>query len=88
MGDLFLAQYYVVEIYPGVPAVAQWVNDPMAAAWVAAEAWIRSPAQHSGLRIWDCHSCGGGRSCGSDSIPSLGTSTGCKCSPHPPKLNK
>ena len=28
----------------GVPAVAQWVKTPTAVPWVAAEVWIRSPA--------------------------------------------
>ena len=33
----------------------------------------------SGLRIWHCHSCGVGHSCGSDSIPGLGTSIRHRC---------
>ena len=28
----------------GVPAVAQWVKNPTAAAWVTMEAWVRPPA--------------------------------------------
>ena len=34
---------------------------------------VRSPAQHSGLRIWRCHSCGIVCNCGLDLIPVLGT---------------
>ena len=33
-----------------VPAVVQWVKNPTAAARVAAEAQIQSPAQGSGLK--------------------------------------
>jgi len=33
-----------------VPAVAQWVENLTAVAWVAVEAWVRSPARHSGLK--------------------------------------
>ena len=40
-----------------VPTEAQWVKNLTAAAQVAAEVWIRSPAQLSGLRIWHCCSC-------------------------------
>ena len=35
---------------------------------------VRSLAQHNGLGIWHCHSCGLGGSCGSDLILGLGTS--------------
>ena len=34
---------------------------------------VHSPAQHSGLRIWHCRSCGLGRNCAWALIPSLGT---------------
>ena len=34
---------------------------------------VQSLAQHSGLRIWCCHSCSLGHSCGSNLIPGLGT---------------
>ena len=34
---------------------------------------VRSPAQHSGLRIQHCCSCGLGRDCGLDLVPGLGT---------------
>ena len=34
----------------GVPAMAQWVKNPTAAAQVAAEAQVQSPAQGSGLK--------------------------------------
>ena len=40
----------------------------------AAEVQVWSPAWHSGLRILQWHSCGGGLSCSSDSIPGPGTS--------------
>ena len=30
--------------------MAQWVKNPTAAAWVATEAWVQSPAQHSLLK--------------------------------------
>ena len=33
-----------------VPAVAQWVKNPTAMAWIAAEAWVPSLAQYSGLK--------------------------------------
>ena len=39
-------------LYLGVSGVAQWVKDLTAAAWVAAEGWVCSPAWHSELRIW------------------------------------
>ena len=35
--------------YCGVPAVAQWVKNPTAVAWVALEAFVRSPTC-SGLK--------------------------------------
>ena len=34
----------------GVPTVAQWVKNSTAAAWVAVEVWVQSPAWHSGLK--------------------------------------
>ena len=34
----------------GVPAVEQWVKNLTAAAQVAAEVWVLSSAQHSGLK--------------------------------------
>ena len=34
----------------GVPAVAQWVRNPTAVAWVTAEAWVGSLAQSSELK--------------------------------------
>ena len=39
----------------GVSAVVQWVKNPNALAWIAAEVWVGS--QCSGLRIWHCCSC-------------------------------
>ena len=38
---------------------------------------VQSPAGHSGLRIWGCHSCSIGHNCSSDLIPG-GNSTCCK----------
>ena len=34
---------------------------------------VQSPAQHSELRIWPCHSCGLGRNCSWDLTPGPGT---------------
>ena len=36
--------------HSGVPAVAQWVKNPTAAAWVPVEVWVGSPAQNRGLK--------------------------------------
>ena len=41
--------------------MAQWVKNLTAVAHVTAEVQVRSPAQHSGLRIRHCHSCGVGQ---------------------------
>ena len=35
---------------------------------------VPSPARHSGLRIWGCHSCDIGHNCSSDLIPGPGNS--------------
>ena len=61
--------------------MVQWVKNPTAAAGVAAEVLLRSPAWCSGLRIQHC------RSFGSDSFPGLGTSICCGCG-HLKKINK
>lgn len=58
----------------GVPAVAQWAQDPTVAALVTVEVQVQSSALHSGLRFQHCHSLG------SDAIPGPGTSMGCGCS--------
>ena len=50
----------------------QWVKNPAAAAGVAVEVRDQSSTQHGELRIWSCHSCGIGYTCGSDSIPGPG----------------
>ena len=34
----------------GVPAVVQWVKNPIAAAWATAEVWVWSPAWCNGLK--------------------------------------
>ena len=39
-----------VENFPEVPTAAQWVKDPTAVAQVAAEAWVQSLVQSSGLK--------------------------------------
>ena len=52
----------------GVPAVAQWVKNPTAAAWVSAETGIRSPALHRGLKDM------GLPHCSSHSVPGPGIS--------------
>ena len=41
--------------------------------------YLRSSLWLSGLRIWHCHCCGCGYSCGAGSTPGLGTSTCCGC---------
>ena len=41
---------FIYKTKGGVPAVAQWVKNPTAAVWVYAEAWVWSPAWHSGLQ--------------------------------------
>ena len=66
--------------YWGVPAVAQWVKNPTAVAWVIAELRILSPAQCSGLSIRHCYSYGIVHHCGSDSVPGPGTSICHRCS--------
>ena len=43
--------------------MVQWIKNPTAAAWIAMEVQIRSPAWFSGLWIQCCHSYGMGRSC-------------------------
>ena len=63
VGGLILpsVQVYYKATVIGVPAVVQWVKNLTAAAGVTAEAWVQSPDQCC------C-------SCGTDSIPGLGTS--------------
>ena len=48
--------------------MAQWVKNLTAVALVAAEAWVQSPTQCSGLKIQHCHSCVVGHSCSLDSL--------------------
>ena len=63
--------------------MAQWVKNPTAAARVAVEAWVQSLAQCIGLKnlaFAGC-SCGIGCSCSLGSVPGLGTSICCTCSP-------
>ena len=62
-----------------VPAAAQWVKAPTAAAQVTTEAWGSIPGLHPQtnaleLKIWCC------LDCGSDSIPGQGTSICYRCS--------
>ena len=51
-----------------VPAMVQWVKNLTAVTWVVAEVWVQSLIQFSELKDWYC------RTCGSHSIPGLGTS--------------
>ena len=44
-------------------------------SWKSRGKSLEIPLQCSGLRIQCCHSCGAGSNCGSDLVPSLGTST-------------
>ena len=56
--------------------MSQWVKNPTAAAWVAAEVWVPSSAQcgeYSELKSQCSRSCGKG-CCGLDSFPGPGTS--------------
>ena len=68
--------------------MAQWIKDLTTAAWVAAEAQVRSQAWYVGLSIQGCDSCGVGHSCCSDSIPGLGISICCRCSQKKKKKKK
>ena len=40
--------------------MAQWIKNLNAVPQIDAKAQVQSPAWHSGLRIWHCHSCGVG----------------------------
>ena len=53
----------------GVPTVARWDWQHLGSTGMQ----VRSPAQHSGLRIQCCHSCGIGCTWGLDLIPDPGT---------------
>lgn len=44
--------FHTLKVRKGVRAVAQGVKNLTTAVWVAAEAQVGSPAQHSELRIW------------------------------------
>ena len=61
--------YCILKSAFGVPSVAQW--DPRSLGSTVVQA--QPLAQHSGLRIQCCCSCGLGRNYGLDLIPSLGT---------------
>ena len=72
----FVLMILLFNLHPlGVPAVAQWVDDP--ACLCGGAGLIPSPAGHSGLRIRRCHSWGLGCSSSSDSIPGPETSMCC-----------
>ena len=62
---------------PGVIAMAQWVKNLTAVAWVAAEVLFQSLVQSSGLRIQCCCSYSIVCNCGLDLIPGLRTSICC-----------
>ena len=51
--------------------MVKWVKNLTAAAWVAAETWVQSPAWRGGLK-----DAGLLQQCGLDSISSPGTSMG------------
>ena len=52
-GLISLRQWYSNFFAPyAAPAVAQWVKNSTPEAWVTVEAWVWSPACHSGLKIW------------------------------------
>ena len=46
----FILQY-IKRLFVGVLTVAQWVKNLAAAAWVAAEVWVRSLAGLIGLKV-------------------------------------
>ena len=50
----------------GAPATAHWVKNPTAAGQVAVECGFSPWPSAVGERIWHCHSCDMGRSCGSN----------------------
>ena len=54
---------------PRIPAVVQWDWQHLGSAGTQ----VLSPAQHRGMRIQRCHSCGLGGNCGLYLIPGLGT---------------
>ena len=70
----FLREISIRKIFPGVPTVAQldW------RCFVSAGTEVPSPAQHSGLRIWQCHSCSLGYNCSIDLMLGLGSSHCCR----------
>ena len=61
--------------------MVQWNQGYLGSTWT----WVHSPAWHSGLRIWHCHSFSLGHSCISDLI--LGPETPC-ASGQPKKKKK
>ena len=65
-------QHCLCEDASSIPALAQWVKDPVL---LQAAAEVTHVAQ-----IWCCRSCGAGLSCSSDCTLGLGISTCCRCS--------
>lgn len=57
--------------------VGQRLKNLTVVAWVAAEVWVLSWAQDSGLKDWYCYSCDSEHSCGSDSLSGVGTCICC-----------
>lgn len=55
-----------------VPTMVGWVKNPTAAPWSLQRIRVWSPACLSGLRLWHCQC----HTCGSGSVPGLGTSFG------------
>ena len=45
---LFIYETGIKIEFSGFPAVAQWVKNPIAVAWVAAEVWVPSQASTMG----------------------------------------
>ena len=62
--------------------MVQRVKSPIAVAPVPVEAQVRSPAQHSGLKIQCGHFCGTGHRFSLDSVPGPGPSIGCEWGHH------
>ena len=57
--------------------MVQWVKNPPAVAQVIVEVQVKILSQTQS--IWHCCSKSVGYSCGSDSLPGLGTSICCRC---------
>ena len=67
--QFFFTDFYLKYLQESVPALVQWDRQCLGSA----ETQVWSPAQHSGLRIRHCRSCGLVYNYGLDLIPELGT---------------